>query len=30
MATDQALCALAAYERWQDKKTALYDMSDVK
>ena len=29
MATDQACYALVAYDRFQKKKTALYDMSDV-
>lgn len=28
MATDQALCALAAYKRFQDGKNTFYDMSD--
>ena len=29
MATDQALCALDAYYRYQNRQTAFYDMSDV-
>jgi len=29
MAAEQAACALAAYDRFQNGKTALYDMSDV-
>ena len=29
MATEQALCALTAYARLLDGKTALYDMTDV-
>ena len=30
MATDQAFCALAAYQRMHAGKTSFYDMSDVK
>ena len=29
MPTEQALCALAAYDRFQKGKTALMDMTDV-
>ncbi|MEG1662233.1 MAG: hypothetical protein RR332_06905, partial [Clostridiales bacterium] len=30
MASEQSLCALVAYSRWQAGKTNLYDMSDLK
>ena len=30
MATDQALCALVAYQRFQNEKNAFYDMTDVQ